>query len=67
MCCCAGGSAAGAGGREGAAGRVRAGVAAALVAMLLGGYALRTLDRNWDWEDEERLFRAAFRVRSPMQ
>jgi hypothetical protein len=33
------------------------------MALLLGGYALRTVDRNWDWEDEERLFRAAFRVR----
>ena len=33
------------------------------MALLLSTYSLRTMDRNWDWEDEERLFRAAFRVR----
>lgn len=43
--------------------RARAWAAGALVALLLGGYVLRTVDRNWDWEDEERLFRAAYKVR----
>ena len=43
--------------------RARAWAAGAIVALLLGGYVLRTVDRNWDWEDEERLFRAAYKVR----
>ena len=50
-------------GRLGREGRARACAAGALVALLLGGYVLRTIDRNWDWEDEERLFRAAYKVR----
>lgn len=33
-----------------------------LLALLLGAYAWRTVDRNFDWEDEERLFRAALKV-----
>ncbi|BDA47605.1 probable protein O-mannosyl-transferase TMTC4 [Coccomyxa sp. Obi] len=37
-------------------------LAAVLVAVLLGGYMWRTIDRNWDWEDEERLFRSALQV-----
>lgn len=45
--------------------RRRAG--AALVALLLAGmlafYAVRTVTRNEDWRDEERLFRAAQQVR----
>ena len=36
--------------------------AGAILLMLLGAYAWRTVDRNWDWEDEERLFRAALKV-----
>ncbi|CAL8471954.1 g11496 [Coccomyxa elongata] len=47
-------------GRRSTAGRKR--VAALLVALLLGGYMWRTIDRNWDWEDEERLFRSALQV-----
>ena len=37
--------------------------AGALMALLLGAYTWRTIDRNWDWEDEERLFRAALKAR----
>lgn len=33
-----------------------------LCALLLGGYACRTVLRNQDWWDEERLFRAALNV-----
>ncbi len=33
-----------------------------LTLMLLGAYTWRTIDRNWDWEDEERLFRAALKA-----
>ncbi len=33
-----------------------------LVASLLLWYSWRTIDRNWDWEDEERLFRSALKV-----
>ncbi|CAL5229598.1 g12956 [Coccomyxa viridis] len=36
--------------------------AGVLMALLLGAYTWRTIDRNWDWEDEERLFRAALKV-----
>ncbi|CAL8469470.1 g9011 [Coccomyxa elongata] len=36
--------------------------AALLVALLLLWYSWRTIDRNWDWEDEERLFRSALKV-----
>ena len=51
-------------GGRGRAGRGMArGLAAGVVLlMLLGAYAWRTVDRNWDWEDEERLFRAALKV-----
>ncbi len=49
-------------GRRSTAGRKQ--VAAVLVALLLGGYMWRTIDRNWDWEDEERLFRSALQVYS---
>ncbi len=38
--------------------------AGVLIALLLGAYTWRTIDRNWDWEDEERLFRAALKARS---
>lgn len=36
------------------------------MALLLGAYTWRTIDRNWDWEDEERLFRAALKARPGM-
>lgn len=40
--------------------------AAVLLAVLLAWYTWRTFDRNWDWEDEERLFRSALKVRQPL-
>ena len=43
-------------------GRWRGLAAGGLVVLLLGAYTWRTIDRNWDWEDEERLFRAALKV-----
>ena len=51
-------------GGRGRAGRgmLRGSAAGVLLLMLLGAYAWRTVDRNWDWEDEERLFRAALKV-----
>ena len=44
-------------------GRWRGLAAGGLVVLLLCAYTWRTIDRNWDWEDEERLFRAAYKVR----
>ena len=41
----------------------RARTAAVLVVVVLTWYTWRTFDRNWDWEDEERLFRSALKVR----
>ena len=51
-------------GSRGRAGRgmLRGLAAGVILLMLLGAYAWRTVDRNWDWEDEERLFRAALKV-----
>lgn len=46
--------------------RVRAVAVAALLAALLLFYAVRTVDRNRDWHDEERLFRAAQKVGAPV-
>jgi hypothetical protein len=42
---------------------MRGRVAAVLLVVMLTGYTWRTFDRNWDWEDEERLFRSALKVR----
>ena len=42
--------------------RGRAAATALLLAALLGFYAVRTVERNKDWWDEERLFRAAQKV-----
>ena len=51
------------GGREKAdRGMLRGLAAGTILLMLLGAYAWQTVDRNWDWEDEERLFRAALKV-----
>ncbi|KAK9908411.1 hypothetical protein WJX75_007517 [Coccomyxa subellipsoidea] len=41
---------------------MRGRVAAVLLVVMLTGYTWRTFDRNWDWEDEERLFRSALKV-----
>ena len=43
--------------------RARAMAAAVFVALLLAFYAGKTVLRNQDWRDEERLFRAAQKVR----
>ena len=58
-------AAAGDGGGAKAAGAARLGgrAAAALLTLLLAFYGGRTLVRNQDWWDEERLFRAAQKVR----
>jgi len=45
---------------------VRAKVAAVCLVLLLSWYSWRTFDRNWDWEDEERLFRSALKVQSTL-
>ena len=55
---------------KGARGRASRGMlrglgAGVVLLLLLGAYAWRTVDRNWDWEDEERLFRAALKVCTP--
>ena len=42
----------------------RARGAAALAGALLAAYAARTCLRNWDWETEEALFRAAMKARA---
>lgn len=42
---------------------MRGRVAAVLLVVMLTWYTWRTFDRNWDWEDEERLFRSALKVR----
>lgn len=41
----------------------RAVVSALLLGSMLGFYAVRTVERNRDWWDEERLFRAAQKAR----
>lgn len=43
--------------------RLRAVAAAVLSALLLGAFAAKTVLRNLDWRDEERLFLAAQKVR----
>lgn len=43
---------------------LRATGAAVCLVLLLAWYSWRTFDRNWDWEDEERLFRSALKVQS---
>ena len=48
-------------------GRLRGLAAGVLLLLLLGAYTWRTVDRNWDWEDEERLFRSALKVSAAPQ
>jgi hypothetical protein len=61
-----GGGGGGGGGGDGAPTRARrraaAAAAAAALALLLGGFAAKTVLRNLDWRDEERLFIAAQKV-----